>query len=737
MGVCVGEAVSREIEAKLAIADRAAFERVRALREVAGYEIAEGEEVQVHDRYWDTPERALMHAGWALRYRESGVRVILTLKSLKASPGPVHEREEREAELKRLSQPQEWPESELKRIVMSAIGDAELVSLFVVDQRRFIRSMTRGERIAAHMSLDRITVLAGGRKREYRELEIELQPCGTREDLSLVLAALQKEVALVPSPRSKFEEGLLLLEGGGGRPVRHRAASSSSREIPAEVLVLEAPVGTTEEKVCAELRRLGYRLRERSQGEEIRLYFDTQGGSLARKGRELYFESRDSRWHLTRRGRRELSEKGKGEAPPDTGSLGRTLRGVAPSSPRVPYLEAALRNTRLSLSGISLRAVNLSIRTWRLHSPLHNGSEASALTLEVDRGRASRVPLDYLVGLLSKGLGLHQMEGTFRDLAQTRLDVPFPGAPLPRRFVPSAGDEVSAVCRKILGGESWRMKANTPGAIRDLDPEFVHDVRVATRRARFACRLFATALGEEESAKIRAELSWIAGLLGGVRDIDVLRARLASQLALIDADPLFAETIGGLLDGRRSQAREALVQAFGSPRYASLIELMTSAAVRPATGMPGGTAPSDVFARRSIGKALRRIAPWTARDPGGLSPVELHRIRILFKRLRYTMEFFRPLLGESVTALLKECIGYQDCLGLYQDAQVALRTLGGLAAERTLRESSGGLLALGELIQVQRHLIGTQQERFGTLWRSSLRLSELWGSARFPKPKTR
>jgi CHAD domain-containing protein len=57
----------------------------------------------------------------------------------------------------------------------------------------------------------------------------------------------------------------------------------------------------------------------------------------------------------------------------------------------------------------------------------------------------------------------------------------------------------------------------------------------------------------------------------------------------------------------------------------------------------------------------------------------------------HSVEFFRPILGESVASLAKGCVAYQDCLGLYQDARVALPMLGGLAYEPAIRESSGGL----------------------------------------------
>jgi CHAD domain-containing protein len=495
-------------------------------------------------------------------------------------------------------------------------------------------------------------------------------------------------------------------------------------------LHLEASAETTEESVHVELKRLGYRFRSLSPKEETRIYFDTQGGSLFKQGFELYLSPDDSRWHLLREGREVHAQKGTRDAPPDSGPIARSLQSVTHVFPCVPYLEATLKETVLSLASISAPPLGLAIRVWQLHSPLHHASPRTALTLSLDRQRASSFELDYLAGLLREALDVRELEGLDLQFGLTRLGVPLPGAPLPCDFSPADGDDTAVVCRKILSGEAWRMKANTPGAVLDLDPEFVHDLRVATRRARFACRVFVGVLGQKDRDTIRAELSWIAGLLGRVRDLDVLAGRLPSWFHLADTDPTFQAAVAGVLGARRTQARALLVPALHSPRYAALLELMSSAATTSSgnemTDVPGGRQSADEFGSRRIGKALGRIAPWAQRNPEELSPVELHRLRILFKRLRYTAEFFRPILGEVVASLAKECVVYQDCLGMHQDARVAIEVLTGLAEEPALYEQVGGLIALGALIQIQRDIMRAQRDRFRSLWGSVEGLFDLW-----------
>ena len=720
--------MSLETEAKFTVSDLVSFNQAKALRELAGFALTDGENVAVTDVYRDTSNRDLLAAGWALRVREKRGHLVATAKRLaKVAQGPIHERDELETALESPRQPFEWPESELRSMVLGVIGRAPLVELFEVRQVRFVRNLIQAEQIVAEMSLDSVHVLAGGREREYLELEIELRPAGSPDELLALVSALGKEMSLVPSARSKFEEGLLLLDGGELpteplRRVRARGLRRPRALAAEDELHLEAPSSVTEEDVQAALERLGYRVHARPPREEIRAYFDTQGGDLFKRECVLYFTSHDSRWHFLRGGRQEHVQKGEQNTFAVAGSIGHAVKAITRAMPRVPCLEAVLRETVLALASISGPGVGLSLRVWQLRSPLHAAAPRTALSLALRRRGSSQFELDYLAGLLRKALDLQDLGRSELRFGLLRLGVPLPGAPLPPGFLPTEGDDEAAVCRKILGGEAWRMKANTPGAIQDLDAEFVHDLRVATRRARFACRLFVGVLGVEGRNLLKQELSWIAGLLGRVRDLDVLRTRLESQFALVDADEGFRAAVAGVLDTQAAEARNLLVPALGSERYTALLERMSTAELAAAAARPG-----KQLGQHRIGKALSRIVPWAQRNPEELSPVEFHRLRILFKRLRYTAEFFHAILAEAAI-LAKECVTYQDCLGLHQDARVAIEVLHGLAEQPVFREVPAWLLALGALVQVQRDIMQAQRERFRTLWGSVQGLFDLWTS---------
>src|SRR5207302_6077556 len=99
--------------------------------------------------------------------------------------------------------------------------------------------------------------------------------------------------------------------------------------------------------------------------------------------------------------------------------------------------------------------------------------------------------------------------------------------------------------------------------VRDGDPEAVHDMRVATRRMRSTLRTFRPLLDATRTEPLRRELHWLAGLLGAVRDGDVMAARLAEAIAAEPPDLVLGpvgERIQEQLSARTAADRGQLVE---------------------------------------------------------------------------------------------------------------------------------------------------------------------------------
>jgi CHAD domain-containing protein len=279
------------------------------------------------------------------------------------------------------------------------------------------------------------------------------------------------------------------------------------------------------------------------------------------------------------------------------------------------------------------------------------------------------------------------------------------------------------------------MRANVKGALEDLDPEYLHDLRVATRRLRSALRLLAEVLGPRRCDFLRAELGWIGQILGAVRDLDVFIWNLQAQARRLAEAGGIAALLAGELGRQRAPARRALCAALASRRFASLMRRLEAVAASPAPRRPRGrhNVPVVEAAPILIQRAQKRVLKLGRTIGPDSPPADLHRLRILFKRLRYTCEFFREAFsdltsGEDALAdYVQAMVRFQDCLGEHQDAVVAMTRIQELATDMVRRGTLAPerLMDLGGLVQVQREIARKRRGRLRKLW------------ARFDKPSMR
>ncbi len=205
-----------EIEAKFKVPNRQAYRELLRVRSLGKYSVAPAHRIQVVDRYFDAPDSRLLAAGYSCRLRTEGERIIATLKGLGGVEGGVHRRDEQEIDLPELLlRPADWPASPARALALELAAGAALESLFDLQQTRQKCDVLDGERRVAELSLDEVRAVVGQRPAFYYEVEVELRPDGTEEDLALLAATLRDEYALEPETRSKFARGLETLRERG------------------------------------------------------------------------------------------------------------------------------------------------------------------------------------------------------------------------------------------------------------------------------------------------------------------------------------------------------------------------------------------------------------------------------------------------------------------------------------------------------------------------------------------
>ncbi len=218
--------------------------------------------------------------------------------------------------------------------------------------------------------------------------------------------------------------------------------------------------------------------------------------------------------------------------------------------------------------------------------------------------------------------------------------------------------------------------AHEPGTRTGEDIEDLHQMRVSVRRMRATLRAARPLLDPAWADDLRAELGWLGGALGPVRDLDVMLLRLRGEIATLpDTERTAGEVLLTTLEQERVAARTAMLEAMTAPRYFTLLERLADAVAAPLpTSSASGTAQLDlVDLVRAEAHKLRRAVRRAGADP---ADEVLHALRIRGKRVRYTGELVAPALRGTPTAravkqLLTATENLQEVLGDHQDACVA------------------------------------------------------------------
>jgi CHAD domain-containing protein len=255
--------------------------------------------------------------------------------------------------------------------------------------------------------------------------------------------------------------------------------------------------------------------------------------------------------------------------------------------------------------------------------------------------------------------------------------------------------------------------------VRDHAPDAVHQMRVATRRLRSALATHRRVLEQEPAAALRAELKWLAGVLGEVRDTEVMRERLRDLLA---AEP--AELVMGPVSRRLEEdlsvdyraGYNTLLETMNHKRYFQLLDDLEVFRDDPALTDQAARKPKTVGAAiGKDGKRLRRAVNAAASRRGTAASDEaLHEARKAAKRLRYAAEAAAVIDRKQARLLEKAAHSIQKVLGRHQDSVVARDLLRRLAAAAFLQGENA--FTYGRLHALEQNQADQTEDEFHQAW---------------------
>lgn len=245
---------------------------------------------------------------------------------------------------------------------------------------------------------------------------------------------------------------------------------------------------------------------------------------------------------------------------------------------------------------------------------------------------------------------------------------------------------------------------NIAGTLGDLDPEFLHDFRVAIRRTRSGLSLVKNVLALAAVNAFTKDFGFLGSLTGPTRDLDVYLLNQADYLARLPAalQPglriFFAD-----LAIRRQIEHKKMARALQSKKSRAILNRWQRylASDEREPGSKAGMAVGKL-AGRVIFRRFKRVMQDGQALDAATPDQEIHRLRIQCKKLRYAIEFFSSLYpAEEVQQIVRQLKKLQDILGAFNDLsiqqQMLRRSLEGLrtGSSRNLELAA----ALGGLLQ--------------------------------------
>ncbi len=240
----------------------------------------------------------------------------------------------------------------------------------------------------------------------------------------------------------------------------------------------------------------------------------------------------------------------------------------------------------------------------------------------------------------------------------------------------TADEHIAEAGRLMMSQQLARILYYEEGVRANAEMTAVHEMRKAIRRTFTCFRLFRPCFEPGILKPYRRGLRRIMRRLGYSRDLAVIRLKLETynRLVMLPLDDLAA-----YWDIRQKDADGITIRYLEETKQQAFFANYRAFAETPGAGVLKATDPwAPVKTRHYVPVMIyQRVAAVRAFvDLLQRATVEqLHRLRILFKELRYSLQFFAPLLGAEIQAVLVSLKQSQEHLGNLNDATVALRFL--------------------------------------------------------------
>ena len=301
--------------------------------------------------------------------------------------------------------------------------------------------------------------------------------------------------------------------------------------------------------------------------------------------------------------------------------------------------------------------------------------------------------------------------------------VPIAGNPIAgSRPKPSAS--AAEVVQAYLKVQVAKLRSLEP-KVRADEFDSVHQMRVTTRRLRATLRSFGMVIPRPATGKVAGELKWLGGLLGEARDGEVLPQHLLASLEAVPVELLIGPVqarVQGHFAPLRASAREVVIEALDSERYAALLADLDQLAHDPPRGPQAGAPARDVLpaaVHKAYRQAKRRMRRARQAPRGQARDVALHEARKSARRARYAAEAARPASGKPARTFARQMKKVQSVVGDHQDTVIARQAARELGINAHLAGENA--FTYGLLHEQEHDRAERLQARARTVWKKASR----------------
>lgn len=235
-------------------------------------------------------------------------------------------------------------------------------------------------------------------------------------------------------------------------------------------------------------------------------------------------------------------------------------------------------------------------------------------------------------------------------------------------------EKAAALCLWACLGQIER---NRRVALDTDDPEGPHQLRVGLRKLRTALRLFRPLIGCPEATRLSGEARDIGRAVGHTRDLDVFATELLPELGRDLPEDAAAEIRRGF-EAERVEERERLRGMLRGERMESFLRDLDAFIRRRGWIVPEDfdqterlAEPVGGFAGPSLAARWKKTAK-LARHLTGPDDEKRHEFRKDLKKLRYSVDFLRPVLDpKTMKPFRKRLKKLQDSVGILNDVATA------------------------------------------------------------------